>query len=174
MFYHQAGSALLWRSNKCSLQPGASLGLCAKHCRGSHWGGKWQQRWLLKFGQNEGWGLGCSNIAVLCKPWYDCTWEQAVLYRKSEQRCVREAKHTPLKYAIECEKRTFLYSRMVFVPMWVLKAKATSVKKHSLHAVKGNRMRYASPWPLQPDHLSVNQLPVSEDSAAAAVILSGL
>lgn len=43
-------------------------------------GGKWQQRRLLKFGKNEGWGLGCSNIAVLGKPWYDCTWEQAVLY----------------------------------------------------------------------------------------------
>lgn len=85
MFYHQAASACLWRPNECFLLRGPSLGLCAKHYRGSccgrGGGGRgWQQRQLLKFGKNEGWGLDCSNTAVLCEPWYDCTWEQAARY----------------------------------------------------------------------------------------------
>lgn len=44
--------------------------------------GKWQQRQPLKFGKNDGWGLGRSNIncPVQRKPWYDYTWVQAVQF----------------------------------------------------------------------------------------------
>lgn len=74
--------------------------------------GKWQQRWLLKFGKNEGWGLGCSNISVLCKPWYGCTWEQAVLYggsfQKSESSAVSATKKSQ-KWAETLKCKTCLF-----------------------------------------------------------------
>lgn len=65
--------------------------------------GKRQQRQLLKFGKNEAWGLGCSNIAVLRRPWYDCTWEQAVLCSDSfpESKSITITENTKVLKGLE-------------------------------------------------------------------------
>lgn len=90
------------------LLPARALsGFVCKTLQGQLLWGKWQQRLLLKFGKNEGWGLGCSNIAVLYKPWYDCTWEQAVLYSgsfpESRNSTAAERKKRKNSYCNKCE-----------------------------------------------------------------------